>query len=183
MRRVILVVGLVAGFLFLTPTAAIACSCADIGVAAQVRNADTIVDATLEWATTNGIERSYGIKVAEVYKGKAATQEKLRTPADEAACGLGNLATEERYLFFISGEHPGQLRVGLCGGSAEWTPELAEQVRAVTGPPTGPYVAPPEKPGPKDDDQIVGTSVWTVIGTGAVLAAVIGGLVLLRRRV
>lgn len=182
MSRFLLVVGMIAGLLFLTPTAAIACSCAEAGVAAQVKRADTIVDATLAWRSGNGVETTYGIEVAEVYKGKAATQEKLRTPADGAACGLGDLATEERYLFFIRGEHPGEMRVDLCGGSTAYTAALAQQVAAITGEPTGPYVAPPVRPGPKDEDQIEGTSVGTILGTGAVIALVIGGLVLLRRR-
>jgi hypothetical protein len=181
-KRLLVVIGLVGGMLLLTPGAALACSCATSSVAQQVRSAETIVDADLDWKATNGVETTYGIKVRTVFKGKAAQDEKLLSNLNEASCGLGDLATKERYLFFVDGEHPGQLKAGLCGGTTGYTPALAAQIEKITGAPTGPYVTPPTKPGPSDQDPIAGTSIWTILGTTAVIVVVLGGLMYLRKR-
>ncbi|MET3961779.1 hypothetical protein ABIE44_001713 [Marmoricola sp. OAE513] len=182
MKRILLALGLVCGLLLLTPTAAFACSCAALSAVEKAEGADTVMDATIAWKASNGIETTYGVDVREVYKGKAAEFEKLRTSASSASCGLENLAEKQRYLLFANGEHPGQMRVGLCSGSEPYDATTAAEVADATGEPTGPFVTPPSKPGPTDDDQIAGTSVWTVLGTGAVLALVLGGLMYLRQK-
>lgn len=182
LRRFLLVLAVTAGMLVLTPTPSWACSCATQPTAALVERADTIVDGTLVWTSTNGIERTYSLAIDRVFKGKAAQREKVLTQASEAACGLGNLATDERYLFFIKGEHLGTMSTGLCNGSGPYDAAVASEVEAITGPPTGPteLFAPPM--GAIDEDPIEGTSVTTVVGTTVVIAAVIGGLLWLRRK-
>jgi hypothetical protein len=132
-KHILLVLGIAIGAIFLTPTAALACSCVHSTVAKQIADAETIVDATLTWESTNELETSYGIAVGTLYKGKATAIEKLQTQASVAACGLGDLATSGRYLFFIRGEHPGQLTVDACGGSTPYDATLAAQIRSATG--------------------------------------------------
>lgn len=182
LRRLLLVLAVTVGMLVLTPTPSWACSCASQATSALVERADTIVDGTLVWTSTNGIERTYSLSIDRVFKGKAAQREKVLTQASEAACGLGNLATDERYLFFIQGEHLGTMSTGLCDGSGPYDAALASQVEAITGAPTGPTELAVPESGPTDPDQIEGTSVVTVVGTTAVIAAVIGGLLWLRRK-
>jgi len=182
LRRLLLVLAVTVGMLVLTPTQSWACSCAGQSAAEYVKRADTIVDATLVWTSTNGMERTYSLAIDRVFKGKAAQREKVLTQASEAACGLGELATDERYLFFIKGKHLGTMSTGLCDGSGPYDAALARQVEAITGAPTGPTELSAARNGPVDEDPIEGTAWYTVVGTTFVLAAVIGGLVWLRRR-
>jgi len=182
LRRMLLVLAVTAGMLVLTPTPSWACSCAVQETAAQVERADTIVDATLAWTSTNGLERTYSLQIDQVFKGRAAAREKVLTQASEAACGLGNLATDERYLFFITGEHLGTMTSSLCSGTAPYDATLAGEIEAVTGEPTGPTELAVPQRGPTDPDQIEGTAWYTVVGTGLTLAVVLGGLIWLRRK-
>lgn len=182
MRRLLLVLAVSAGMLVLTPGTSWACSCVQSTVAQHVERAETVVDATVQWESSNGIETTYSVEVASQYKGKAAETEKLVSPASLAACGLGDLATGERYLFFVRGKHPGQMKIDSCGGSTPYAAATAAQVEAVTGEPTAPYVTPPVARGATDQDPIAGTSVGSILGTTAIIALVIGGLVWLRRK-
>lgn len=181
MRRMLLVLAVTAGMLVLTPGTSWACSCVTSTTAEQAQRADTVVDGTLSYVTTNGIERTYGVSVTGVYKGRSADFEKLVSNANEASCGLGDLATGKRYLFFISGEHPGRMRVGLCGGSTLYDARVAAAIAAVTGPPTVPSEIRQPPRGPVDEDPIAGTAWYTAVGTTLVLAAVLVGLIWLRR--
>jgi len=180
--RMLLVLAVAVGMLVLTPTTSWACSCAVEPTAQYVGRADTIVDATLVWTSTNGLERTYSLQVDKVYKGSAAAREKVLTNASDAACGLGLLATDERYLFFIKGEHLGQMSSGLCSGTGPYDAARAAEIEAITGAPKGPTELAVPESGPVDPDQIEGTSWYTVVGTGLVVAAVLGGLVWLRRK-
>lgn len=182
LSRVLMVLAVSVGMLVLTPSASWACSCAQQSVAAQVDRADTVVDAVVRWTSTNGIERTYSLEIDQVYKGRAAQFEKVLTPASEAACGLGDLATDERYLVFIQGVHLGTMSADLCSGTSPYGAGLAGDIEAVTGPPTGPTELVVPQEGALDPDQIEGTAWYTVVGTAAVLAAVLGGLIWLRRR-
>lgn len=184
LTRALLVLAVVAGTMVLNPTSSWACSCQVQETAELVERADTIVDATLVWTSTNGIERTYSLAIDRVFKGKAAQREKVLTQASDAACGLGALETDERYLFFIKGVHLGTMSTTLCSGSGPYDEELADEIVTVIGEePTGPTeLAIPER-GPVDPDQIEGTAWYTVVGTAATLAAVIGGLIWLRRKV
>jgi hypothetical protein len=181
--KLLLVLAVSAGILVLTPQSSWACSCAISTTAQQVERAGTVVDATLDWVATNGITTTYSVKVSKVYKGKAAEREKLVGSASAASCGLGSLATDQRYLFFIDGKHPGQMRVSLCSGTVPYDAALAAKVQAVTGEdPTGPFATPGSKPGAVDEDPINGTAWYTVVITGLVLAGVLGGLIWVRRK-
>jgi hypothetical protein len=127
------------------------------------------------------MESTYSVSVDQVFKGKAAAREKLISPADEAACGLGSLATNERYLFFIQGVHPGRMKVNVCNGSAPYDARTAAAVEAVTGAPGGP-IKPPVVSTPIDKDPDTGTSWLPVIGSSLAVGLVLGGLLLLARR-
>ncbi|WP_183407750.1 hypothetical protein [Nocardioides marmoriginsengisoli] len=179
--RTLLVLAVAAGILVLTPSASWACSCAMVPTAASVKHAETVVDGTLKWVASNGVETTYSVSVDKVYKGRAAAREKLVGPADEAACGLGSLATDERYLFFINGTHPGRMRVSLCGGTVPYDARTAAEIQAVTGVPRGP-MAPPVVSGPVTKDPDEGTRWLPVVGSSLAVGLVLGGLLLLARR-
>jgi MYXO-CTERM domain-containing protein len=168
-RRLLLALGLTVGMLVLTPSPSWACSCALAPPAAQVRNADTIASGTVDWTATDGQTRSYKVDVDAVYKGSAASSEKLTTAASEAACGVGDLAPGKRYLFFIDGQHPGAMRIGLCGGTTPYADPLVRQVEAITGPPEKPLAA--SDPSDTTDDSSRTTSIALGVGGLLVLAA------------
>ncbi|RZI83754.1 MAG: hypothetical protein EOO67_17125 [Microbacterium sp.] len=178
MRRILLVVGLLVGLVFLTPTAALACSCVQQSTAAAVKKADTVVEATLAWTTTNGVDATYGVDVEQVYKGRAATFEKLRTAPNAAACGLGDPVPQRRYVFFLKGEHPGQMQVEACGGSALTSDTLLAEVRASTGDPSAPVAAaaPVEEAGHTG----LGFIGWTLVVAGVGLIVLLGTTALKR---
>jgi hypothetical protein len=177
-RRVVLAVAVVFGILVLTPSPSWACSCASTTPADQVQRAVTVAAGTVDWTATDGQTRTYKVEFDAVYKGSAAASEKLATAANEAACGVGDLAAGRRYLFFIDGEHPGAMRIGLCGGTTPYDAAVAGQVEAVTGPPGKPLAA-PIVDAPSDDR---GRTALVAVGAGALLVLAGGAAFVLRRR-
>lgn len=177
-RRLLLVLGLVTGMLLLTPEQALACSCVMRSTAEQVQAADTVLAGTIEWTSTDGQQRTYSVRVDGVYKGAAAEHERLISPAQAAACGLGELAVDRRYLFFAQGEHPGQLRVNLCGGSTAYSVSLEREVIAASG------IAQPPLPDrrPIAEEPSSGFSWAAVAGVAGIAAVLVGAVVLGRRR-
>ncbi|HET6167082.1 MAG TPA: hypothetical protein VFE07_09665 [Marmoricola sp.] len=178
MRRLLLAFALTFGMLVLTPSPSWACSCALSSPAEQVRLATTVVSGTVDWTATDGQRRTYKIDVDAVYKGAAASSEKLITSDNEASCGVADLATGKRYLFFIEGQHPGAMRVGLCGGTTAYADALARQVTAITGPPGKPLPAPTSTAGPENGDH-----TGLVVGLGALvlLLCLASGVAVARR--
>jgi hypothetical protein len=176
---VVLAVVVTFGILVLTPTASWACSCAISTTPQQVKAATTVAAGTVDWTATDGQTRTYRVDFDAVYKGSVAGSEKLSTAANAAACGVGDLATGKRYLFFIEGEHPGAMRIGLCGGTTPYADALAAQVVSLAGPPSKPLKAPsPET----DDSDGSGGATTVAVGAAALLALVAGAAFLLGRR-
>jgi len=162
--RVLLALVVTFGILVLTPSPSWACSCAATTTQQQVKAAGTVAAGKVNWTATDGQTRTYQIGVDAVYKGAAATTEKLRTSASEAACGVGDLAVGKRYLFFIEGKHPGEMRLGLCGGTTAYDDALAREVASITGPASKPLAAPTATGQPDNADH---TSL--VVGLGALV--------------
>lgn len=175
MRRLLLVVALLCGLVFLTPTAALACSCVQSSTAANVKKADTVFEGTLAWTSNNGVDATYGVDVVQVFKGQAASYEKLRSAApNEAACGLTSPVTDRRYLFYVRGVHPGQMKVERCGGSQLSSDALVAEVRAATGTSAAPV--PADRPTVAAGDDGLGTFGWWVLGGGAAVVAALSAI-------
>lgn len=171
-------VALLGGLVFLTPTAALACSCVQQSTAAAVKKADSVFTAKLAWTTSNGVDATYGVEVDQVFKGKAATFEKLRTAANAAACGLGDPVPEQRYVFFVQGEHPGQMQVEACGGSDLLGDALLSEVQASAGAPSAPVAAP--APTAEAGHTGLGFIGWTLVVAGVGLIVLLGTTALKR---
>lgn len=178
MRRLLLALAVTVGMLVLTPSPSWACSCAVAKTPQQVRNAGTVAAGTVDWTATDGQTRTYQVSLDAVYKGAAAETEKLATSADEASCGVGDLATGKRYLFFIEGRHPGAMRIGLCGGTTTYDAALARQIERVTGPPGKPSAAADIS---SDDDSGSRTALVAGGAAGLLALAALVALVLRRR--
>jgi hypothetical protein len=178
-RRALLVLAVTLGLLVLTPSPSWACSCATATTKQYVDLAGTVASGTVDWTASDGQTRTYQVDVDAVYKGSAATSEKLVTNAQESACGLADLAPGRRYMFFIDGVHPGSMRVGLCGGTVAYDRDVAERVAAVTGPPSAPAEDRASRsttePGSSRTTRGVG------VAAGLLLLTAIGAVVLRRR--
>jgi MYXO-CTERM domain-containing protein len=175
----VLAVAVAFGMLVLTPSASWACSCAISTTPQHVKAAGTVAAGTVDWTATDGQTRTYKVDFDAVYKGSVAGSEKLSTAANDAACGVGDLATGRRYLFFVEGEHPGMMRLGLCGGTAPYDPALAARVAAITGPPSARLA--PRTSSVAGDDGPDGT-VTVAVGAAALLALAAGAALFVRRR-
>ena len=151
MTRVVVAIATAFSILALTPSPSWACSCAATSAADQVKRAVTVAAGTVEWSATDGQTRTFSVMFDRVYKGAAAKSEKLVTAGSDAPCGMGDLATGQRYLFFIDGEHPGTMRINLCGGTTAYDAALAAQVEAATGPPHEPLTTPGVEPVSADE--------------------------------
>ena len=180
MRRLLLAFALTFGMLVLTPSPSWACSCAVGSTPQQVRAAVTIASGTVDWTATDGQTRTYKVDFDAVYKGSAAASEKLRTSESESACGVGQLATGKRYLFFIDGQHPGTMRVGLCGGTTPYADALARQVSSITGPPGKP-LATTDSSTPAEDDSGGRTGAIALGAGGLLVLAAITAFAIRRR--
>jgi hypothetical protein len=178
-RRIALAFAIAIGLLVLTPSPSWACSCAFTQVPQQVEAAVTIASGTVDWTATDGQTRTYQVDVDTVFKGAAAESEKLSTAANEAACGVGDLATGRRYLFFIDGKHPGAMRIGLCGGTTAYDEAVAARVEAITGP-SGKPLSARTAHGATDDER--GRTVLVAVGAAALLTLATGAAFFLRRR-
>ena len=178
-RHCLLAVAVAFGILVLTPSASWACSCAISTTPQHVKAAGTIAAGTVDWTATDGQTRTYKVDFDAVYKGSVAGSEKLSTAANEAACGVGDLATGRRYLFFIEGEHPGTMRLGLCGGTAPYDPGLAAQVAAITGPASKPLATPTASDSGGGGKS---STITVAVGAAALLALAAGAAFFLRRR-
>jgi hypothetical protein len=179
LRHGLLAIAVVFGILVLTPSPSWACSCASVTPQRQVQAAVTVASGTVDWTATDGQTRTYEVAFDTVYKGAAAESEKLVTAANEAACGVGDLATGRRYLFFIDGRHPGAMRIGLCGGTTPYDDAAAREVETVAGPPGKPL------PSAKVDvstDSDRNRTVLVGAGVAALLALATVAAFVLRRR-
>jgi hypothetical protein len=177
--RCLLAVLVTFGVLVLTPSPSWACSCVMATTPQHVHDAVTVASGTVDWTASDGQTRTYRVDFDSVYKGAAAESEKISTNANDASCGLGNLATGRRYLFFIDGRHPGAMRVSLCGGTIAYDAAVARQVEAVTGPPGKPLTTPASAS--VADDPSTRTVVIALGAAGLLVAAAVVGLVLRRR--
>ena len=87
----------------------------------------------------------YAVEVDRVYKGDITTSTvTVKSPKSAAACGLGALATDSRYLFFVTADGA-NLRADSCGGTAPVTAKLTRQVERLLGVGNPPTLPEPEK--------------------------------------
>lgn len=176
MRRVLVTLLVATGMVLLSPSVALACSCAQVSTADQVARADTVVVGTLDWVADNGIDRTMLVAVDQVFKGKAGLREKVHT-TDEASCGLGDLATDKEYVFFLRGTHPGRMTASLCDGTTPYGEKVVNEVQRITHGPFEPlptYVT--------DLPPSTGPDPIRIVGIGVIVLAVLAGVALAMRR-
>ena len=177
--RFLLALAVALGLLVLTPSPSWACSCVAMTTAQRVAAAGTVASGTVDWTSTDGQTRTYQVDFDAVYKGAAAQAEKLRTNANGASCGLGQLATDKRYIFFVDGLHPGAMRVNSCLGAVAYDATVAAHLESLTGPPDDPIPLPRREPSTEDT---VGRTVLVAAGGFGALALLSAVALAVRRR-
>lgn len=178
MRRALAVLMLATGMVLVSPSVALACSCVERTTEQHLDEADTVVVGTPAWEADNGVERTFSVQVADVYKGAAGLREKVHTSSSEASCGLGDLATDKQYIFFLRGTHPGRMTATLCGGTTIFDAAVVAEVQRRTKGPFEPmptYVT--------DTEPTTGPDRVRIVGIGVIVIALLaGGAIALRRK-
>lgn len=160
-----------------------ACSCAQSTPRDYVKRADAVFTGTVSRATKSGSTLRYSVSVGRVYKGELTTATvRLRTGAQQSACGLGRLPADRRYVFFAAARGA-TYASGICEGTAPATKDLVGRVQRMLGE-GRPAVA---QEVPRASFKVVGNSrppslTGTVAPGAALLLVGLLGLVLLRRR-
>lgn len=122
-----------------------ACSCADLSVRQDVKRADAVFTGVLDESSTGPTgdrrrETTYRIDAETVYKGELP-RSRVTVTSPGSSCGLGRLAADRRYVFFVS-EHGADLRSDQCGGTDRAGGGYLERVEKVAG--AGTDIRPPE---------------------------------------
>ncbi len=166
-----------------------ACSCAPASTQDHVKAADgvftgTVSDQRTEQSETGrGGTTTYLVDVRRVYKGDVSTRQvSVTSPRSEATCGLGRLAADKRYVFFVRAGGS-QLSATACGGTAPAGGELLDAVVRSLGQGHVPVSAPePEQAVFTRVAQSRPASVTRLAAPGGALVLVgLLGLVVVRR--
>lgn len=195
MRR--LVPGFVLAFVMaavsvvLTQVPAHACTCKDSNLNQNVERADAVFTGTVTAVQRPPDENSRVIMIlAEAdrsWRGNVPAKVELTTPSTAAACGVGNLKTDKKYLFFAQSDNA-QLTIDSCGGTTAFTAELGNDVTKLLGEAEDPAAAgdppsdPPDPPAADreviDDSEPVGFMRIAAPGGAMIIVGVLGLLVL-----
>lgn len=158
-----------------------ACSCAYAQPRQFVDGADEILAGTLVQVdqpsrglfSSSSDPVSYTVAVDDVYRGTLGTEVEFESAQDGSSCGLEGMEVDRRYVVFLQTD--GETRTAsLCGGTALATDRLESAVARLAGAPTQPVGAPVG--GARGDGP-----PW-IAGAGVLATALVGGVLLLRRR-
>jgi hypothetical protein len=180
-----LVAGLLAAFglVAMTPAVAHACSCVAGSTEQHTRWADVVFTGTLTDVeppprrpiTSSGDPATYRFDVHEVLKGDVPANVQVTSAVDGASCGLENMSVDQEYVVYANGGR--ELEANLCGGTGPARPAAVERLQRLTGPGHDPSAAvsyPSHDDGPG--------SAWVLVGVTGLVAALVSGLALRRRR-
>ncbi len=118
-----------------TPSHAV-CRCVQSDVRTDIKRADAVFSGVLvDSSGTAGGSKSdfatYEIEADTVYKGDVRTST-VDVRSRNNDCSLGDLESDERYVFFVT-EQGSELRADQCGGTAASSGRLVSQVEQVRG--------------------------------------------------
>lgn len=122
-----------------------ACTCVHTTVKQDVARADAVFSGVVVDASNGTIGRRgrdatvLEIEADTVYKGDLIRRQ-VKVTSRDASCGLGDLVTGKRYLFF-AGESGSILVADRCGGTARARDGLTAKVQDLLG--TGTVLTPP----------------------------------------
>jgi hypothetical protein len=111
------------------------CRCVQSDVRTDIKRADAVFSGVLVDSSGTGGGRSsfatYEVAADTVYKGDVRTST-VDVRSRNNDCALGDLRTDEPYLFFVTAQGS-ELRADQCGGTAASSGRLVRQVEQVLG--------------------------------------------------
>lgn len=139
----VLLLALLGGVLALAqPGIAAACSCSERSVEEAARASDVVARADVIAVDSDGYrgQMIYTFRPRQVWKGDFEGVFEVRTPDNEASCGLLDIQVGQDLLVFAEGSG-GAYTTGLCSGTQAPMPEVVEAVTATLGEGRTPTVA------------------------------------------
>jgi hypothetical protein len=175
----------------LTQVPAHACTCTDSNLNQNVERADAVFTGTVSSIQRPPDENARVIMIlAEVdrrWRGNVPAKVELTTPSTAAACGVGNLKADKKYLFFAQSDSA-KLTIDSCGGTTAFTAELGNDVTKLLGEAKDPVTAgepptdPPDPPAADreviDDSEPIGFMRIAAPGGALIIVGVLGLLML-----
>ena len=112
------------------------CRCVQSDVRTDIKRADAVfrgvvVDSSGTSGGTNRDSATYEIEADTVYQGDVRTSS-VEVRSRNNDCSLGELKSDEPYVFFVT-EDGSKLLADKCGGTAESSGKLVNQVEQVLG--------------------------------------------------
>jgi hypothetical protein len=125
-----------AGIVLTQGSAHAVCRCVQDDVQSEIRSADAVfsgvlVDSSGAAAGSKSDFATYEVEADTVYKGDVRTST-VDVRSRNNDCSLGDLESDERYVFFVT-EQGSDLRADQCGGTAASSGKLVGQVEQVLG--------------------------------------------------
>jgi len=160
---------------------AFACSCVVADTAQHISQADVVFTGQVVSAERDRQTVTYAVRADRVYKGSLSEVHlAVTTNAQSSACGVDLPASKEAVFFAADGADG--LSVSSCGGTTLATADLTAEVTDVLGAGTPARRSVPIDHGMKA--QADNGPLYLAVGTGifALVAAVVIGVVLTRRR-
>ncbi len=125
------------------------CTCAAGHTQTHTKRANDVFTGTITHVSSarsseggGGATMTYDIDVERVYKGNIKTATvKITSDRSTRACGLGDLPTDRRYLFFVKADGS-ELTSDSCSGTARADAQLVHKVEKLLG--DGRPAVPPE---------------------------------------
>lgn len=177
---------LVPALFLISPTAAMACSCAGVDTKTLLGYVDTVAAGELTEIAPPPPQSgsnvdvpdhlTYTVTVQTVFKGEPGDPLVFQSSPFGASCGLENMRVGDDYVFFVRDGTS-----GLCDGTSPATPQLIADVEAVTGP-GQPVTAPepttaPEAAPETEHESGAPPFLWPALAAAVVVLMALGWLV------
>lgn len=131
-RRLVVALLLALPAVVLAQMPAHACDCVNRPLDRDAARADLVFSGVLVDATSTRKKTTYDIRADTVYQG-ILTNPDVRVVTDASGCGLGDLRSDQPYVFFVS-EDGGDLVTDQCSGTSRATDKLTGKIEQLLGP-------------------------------------------------
>lgn len=131
-RRLVVALLLALPTVVLTQMPAHACRCVNASVERDAARADLVFSGVMVDSTSTRKQTTYDVRADTVYQG-ILTNPDVKVVTDASSCGLGDLESDEPYVFFVS-EDGGDLVTDQCSGTSRATDKLTGKIEKLLGP-------------------------------------------------